>query len=225
MTNKPDKFDIKFWIAVDLESKYILNAIPYLGKDETRPGTQRLSESMVIKLVELYLGKERNVTTDNFFTSIHLATELRKKEVIVGTLNKYEKEIPPQVKTSQHSRYCSKLLETINEDNEATTLTVYQCKQKKKLCILSTLRPSVVVDTTTKKKPETVTLYKKTKYGVGISDQISRQYMEKAGTRRWPVAVFYNILYLACIIAYVLCKKKTGDAIPEEILCFSSPLS
>ena len=89
MANKPEKFGIKFWIAVDLESKYILNAIPYLGKDETRPATQRLSESVVIKLVEPYLGKGRNATADNFFTSIHLATQLRKKMTsLVGTLNK-----------------------------------------------------------------------------------------------------------------------------------------
>ena len=80
MANKPDKLGIIFWIAVDLESKYILNAIPYLGKDETRPATQRLFESVVIKLVEPYLGKGRNATTDNFFTSIHLATQLRKKK-------------------------------------------------------------------------------------------------------------------------------------------------
>ena len=92
MANKPDKFGIKFWIAVDLESKYILNAIPYLGKDETRPGTQRLSESVVIKLVKPYLDKGRNVTTD-FFTSTHLATQLRKKKKsLVGTLNKYERK-------------------------------------------------------------------------------------------------------------------------------------
>ena len=79
MANKSDIFGIKFWLAIDVKSKYILNVIPYLGKDEVRPATQRLSESGVIKLVELYLGKGRNVTTDNFFTSTHLATELRKK--------------------------------------------------------------------------------------------------------------------------------------------------
>ena len=67
LAKKPDKFGIKFWLAVDVKSKYILNAIPYLGKDEARP------------LVEPYLGKERNVTTDIFFTLIHLATELWKK--------------------------------------------------------------------------------------------------------------------------------------------------
>ena len=79
MTNKPDKFGIKFWLAVDVESKYILNAILYLGKNEARPATERLSESVVIMIVEPYLGKGRTVTTDTFFTSTHLATHLRKK--------------------------------------------------------------------------------------------------------------------------------------------------
>ena len=62
MTNKPDKFGIKFWLAVDVQSKYILNAISYLRKDEARPATQRLSESVVIKLVEPYLGKASQQT-------------------------------------------------------------------------------------------------------------------------------------------------------------------
>ena len=79
MANKTDKFGIKFWLAVDVEYKYIPNAISYLGKDEARPVTQRLSESVVIKIVELYLGKKRNITTDNFFTLTHLAMQLWKK--------------------------------------------------------------------------------------------------------------------------------------------------
>ena len=72
-------------------------------------------------------------------------------------------------------------------NNQATTLTVYQCKQNKNICILSTLQTSVMVDTTTKKKPEAVTFYYKTKSGVGIADQIARQYMVKASTGggRW----------------------------------------
>ena len=70
-----------------------------------------------------------------------------------------------------------------------------------------------MVDTTTKKKPEAVTFYNKTKCSVDIADQITRHYTVKASTGRWLVAVFYNILDLACINAYVLYKKKTGDAI------------
>jgi len=34
MANKPDKFGIKFWLAADRKSKYLLNRCPYLGKDE-----------------------------------------------------------------------------------------------------------------------------------------------------------------------------------------------
>ena len=52
--NKPDKFGVKFWLAIDMESKYILSAIPYLGKDESRPSTQRLSHNVVMTLMETF---------------------------------------------------------------------------------------------------------------------------------------------------------------------------
>ena len=89
MPNKPDKFGIKFWLAVDVESKYILNAIPYLGKDESHPSTQRLSDNVVMTLMEPFVNKGRNVTTNYFFTSFLLAKELKKKKTsLVGTMNK-----------------------------------------------------------------------------------------------------------------------------------------
>ena len=73
-----------------------------------------------------------------------------------------------------------------------------------------------MVDKTTKKKPETVTFYNKTKCDIDIADQMTQQYSVKVGTRLWPVAVFYNILDLACINAYMSYKKKTGDAISSK---------
>ena len=36
MPNKPNKFGIKFWLASDVETKYVANGFPYLGKDEKR---------------------------------------------------------------------------------------------------------------------------------------------------------------------------------------------
>ena len=59
MANKPDKFGIKFWMAVDAESHYLVNGFPYLGKNEHRPQNQSLSEYIVIKLVEPYLNKKK----------------------------------------------------------------------------------------------------------------------------------------------------------------------
>ncbi|GFU05540.1 hypothetical protein TNCV_3291691 [Trichonephila clavipes] len=47
-----------------------------------------------------------------------------------------------------------------------------------------------------KKLPETISFYTSTKFGVNITDQMARKYSAKAGSRRWPVHVFYNILDL-----------------------------
>ena len=76
---KPDKFCIKFWLAVNVESKYILNSIPYMGEDESRPSTQKLSDNVVVTLMEPFMGKDRSVTTESFVTAFLLAKE-RKKE-------------------------------------------------------------------------------------------------------------------------------------------------
>ena len=49
MPNKPSKFGIKFWMAVDAETHYVLTINPYLGKENKhRQGT--LEESVVLKL-------------------------------------------------------------------------------------------------------------------------------------------------------------------------------
>ena len=58
------------------------------------------------------------------------------------------------------------------------------------------------------------------KCGVYVADQMVRQHPVKAGARRWPVAVFYNILDLAGINAFVLYKKGTGDKISRRGFLF-----
>ena len=80
MSNKPDKFDIKFWLAVDVQTKCILNPISYLEKNKSRAPYERLSDWVAMNLIEPFLGKGRNVTTDNIFTSLKLAYDLKQKE-------------------------------------------------------------------------------------------------------------------------------------------------
>lgn len=78
MPNKPDKFGIKFWILTDLETKYCLNIMPYLGKDETR--VDNLGTHVVMQLMQPCLGLGYNVTMDNIFTSTLLAEKLLEKK-------------------------------------------------------------------------------------------------------------------------------------------------
>ncbi|XP_058626543.1 uncharacterized protein LOC131537240 [Onychostoma macrolepis] len=73
-----------------------------------------------------------------------------------------------------------------------------------------------VAISTDKRKPETVTYYNRTKVGVDVLDQMARQYSVKGGTRRWPVAVFYNLLDLAAINACVLYRSCIENNIPRR---------
>ncbi|KAJ8897951.1 hypothetical protein PR048_003309 [Dryococelus australis] len=84
VNNKPDKFGIKFWLAADVDTKYFLNGFPYLGKDDNRPPNQSLQENVVMNLMAPYLGKGRNVTTDNFFTSVSLTEKLKIQSTSLG---------------------------------------------------------------------------------------------------------------------------------------------
>ena len=79
---------------------------------------------------------------------------------------------------------------------------------------------SVELGESEKKKPETVEFYNKTRRGVDVADQMARQYSVKAGTLRWPFAVFYNIVDLAGINAFVLYKKRTADKFSRRDFLF-----
>ena len=129
-------------------------------------------------------------------------------------MNKVRRELPVSAKCSQQ-RYFSKIMKA----GDIATLNVYQCKPKKNVCVLSSLHMSAKLGAT-EKKPETIEFYSKTKCGVDVADQMARLYSVKAGTRRWPVAVFYNILDLASINVLVLYKKQTGDKISGRDFLF-----
>lgn len=77
MASKPDKFEVKFWVEVDVSSKYLIKGLPYLGKDAHRHSNRPVSEYIVLQLKEPYLGKGRNVTIQT--TSSRTSRETSRK--------------------------------------------------------------------------------------------------------------------------------------------------
>lgn len=205
MPNKSDKFGIQFWLAADVKNKYLINDFPYLGRDETRRSSIPLSEFAVTKFTDPYLGCERYITTDNFFTSLSLAKKLiAKKTSLVGTIRANRKELPKlaKAKKDKMSRFSAKLYKSEN-----CSLTIYKSKPNKKVLLLSLKHPCVAIEKDSKCIPETIKFYNATKYGVDVLDQMVRKYSTKAGSRRWPLQVFYNILDLAAINPWILYKE------------------
>ena len=111
MPNKPDKFGIKFWVLAEVESKYVYNLLPYLGAFEKEQRNGRpLAEDVVMRLTKCIHNRGGyNVTTDNFFTSVHVAKLLTEKKIsIVGTLRNNSKGITKEMTRSGDDLYDSK---------------------------------------------------------------------------------------------------------------------
>lgn len=82
-----------------------------------------------MELMEPFTGCGRAVTTDNFFTSKSLATQLlAKKTTLVGTIRSNKRELPiiAKQKKDDMKRFSSKIFTTDN-----CTLTIYKSKKKK----------------------------------------------------------------------------------------------
>ncbi len=210
MPNKPDKYGLKFWILCEVNSKYVVNIIPYLGAQEKAGrGDLPLAEDVITKIV----------TTSqwiNFFTSLSAAMKLKEKKTsIVGTIRKNKRELNNIMVTVQkNSTYNS---EFFYHEASGTALVNYQCKKGKNVCLLSTMHSSPTIDTSSeKKKPAIVLTYNKEKVGVDCFDMMSKQLSTHSPCFRWPVAVWNNILDVAAVNAWIIFKKATGQTISRR---------
>lgn len=126
--NKPNKYGIKLVMAADVNSKYVMNAIPYLGKG-TDPQKQPLATFFIKEITSPIHGTNRNITMDNWFTSVPLADELLKSPynlTLVGTLRSNKREIPEKLKNSK-SRAIGTSMFCYDGDK---TLVSYKAKKK-----------------------------------------------------------------------------------------------
>ena len=217
MPNKPDKYGIKFWVLVDVKSKYVANITPYLGAQEKEQrGDVPLGESVVLKITEHIKGKGYNICCDNFFTSLPLAEKLQQEKLsLVGTIKKNRRDLSKVMTEPQKG--------SINSSNffwhkkSGAMFVKYQPKPKKTVCLLSTMHSTPDVDTTTAaKKPCVIGFYNENKVGVDIFDQMARLYSTRSASRRWPFAVWGNILDIAAINACALFIKSTGNYISRR---------
>ena len=127
MPNKPAKYGLKYFLICCSSTYFVLGIIPYLGK-ENNGITQSLAFHTVCKLITPVENSGRNVTTDNFYTSLKLAGELlRKKLTLVGTMRNNRRELPPYTiekvkRESGSSRFCYK---------KEATLVSFMTKRRK----------------------------------------------------------------------------------------------
>jgi len=103
--SKPGRYGIKFWILSDSKLSYVYNMETYIGKKPNAGREVNFGEKVVLDLLEGIDSAGRNVTCDNFFTSLSLARKLLEKNVtLVGTIRKNKPELPPEMVSTKERK-------------------------------------------------------------------------------------------------------------------------
>lgn len=201
--SKPTKYGIKIFCLADAKLFYTTNMEIYCGQQPEGPYRKSNSaEDIVMRLAEPIYGSGRNITADNWFTSLKLVKALEKKKIsYVGTVRKNRRELPPSFTTPKNRiQYDSIFGFTKNE-----TLVSYVPKKGRTVVLLSSKHTSTstLIDDRDK-KPEIIEFYNQTKSGVDVVDKLCATYNVARSTRRWPMVIFYHLLNVAAINARII---------------------
>ena len=181
----------------------------YTGKNPTLGREVNQGARVVKDLVKQIKHFGRNITCDNFFTSIPLARDmLKKKLTLIGTIWKNKLGLPPQFTVAKGRDITSTIFGFQNDPMIAS-----YCPQKDCLVnMLSTMHSlPEMASNSAEKKPEVISYYNSTKSGVDILDRKVRTYTCKRMTRRWSVALFYNMIDVSAVNAYVVWQQLHGE--------------
>lgn len=202
--SKPSKYGIKVFWACDSETAYPLQGQLYTGKPAGGERQVNVGEKTVLDLVASYKNSGRNVTTDNFFTTLQLAHVLNSWNMtLVGTVRRNKRFLPPNMQPSK----TREIFSTNFGYRKDVTVCSYVPKKNKSVILLSTMHTSPDVDQPPLSKPEIIKYYNKTKGGVDTMDKFLSEYTVKRRTNRWPLAFYYNLIDVAALAAYIIYKK------------------
>ena len=193
-----------------------MNAKVYLGK-ENNEETCGLASDVLCTLVQPISAQDRdgrNVTTDNFFTSVDLANQLKnkKKLTLLGKRSKTNEKFQEFKPAKQRDENLS-----IFGFTKDLTLVSYVPKKNKSVVLLSSLHHDSA-NCSDSGKPEIIEFYDKTKGAVDMLDQPCARYTVQRATRRWAMAMFYGMINIAAVNALVIYTHNMRKDQPEKKL-------
>lgn len=203
MKSKPAKYGIKIMCLCDSKTHYLYNAFIYSGKSDSR-GRNDLSipTQNVLYLAKPVFNTNRNITGDNWFSSIELVDQLKQNGLTyVGTLRKNKREIPPEFLPHKVREVGSTLFGFTSDK----TLASYVPKKNQSVVMISTMHHDKSVDQESG-KPEVIQFYNSTKGGVDSLDQKCANYSVSRRTQRWPFVIFSAIMNISTANGFVLWK-------------------
>lgn len=206
MPQKPNKYGLKVFSLVDARTFYTSNMEIYAGQQPDGPfRVDNSTQAVSLRMCQPIFGSGRNVTIDRWFTSYGLIQTLLKDHriTVVGTIRSNKPQLPPLIKNAKGRAVPS----TIFAYGPDMTILSHAPKKNKNVIMASSFhRIPGRIDSTSEdlQKPEVITFYNGTKSGVDVVDKMTTSYNVARATRRWPQVVFYNIMNIANINAFVI---------------------
>lgn len=206
IANKPNKYGLKIVMCCDVRTNYMLTAKVDLGKVRNpRIPAGTVGEHFTLALTEPYLDCGRTVTTDNWFTGRPLMEKLWARNThLVGTVRQkrylpcvlFQKNVQRNLKTS------------IFLFSKNTMAVSYKQKKEKNVVLITSEHNTPAIGE--KSKPEVIHYYNQTKGGVDILDHMCAVYSCSRKTSRWPLCLFYGMMNIACINAFIIYRAREG---------------
>nr|CAI5855201.1 unnamed protein product [Callosobruchus analis] len=220
--NKPKKYGIKVFATVDSRTFYTSHLEIYAGVQPDGPyRLDNSTEAVTLRMCQHLSGTGRNITMDRWFTGCSVVNKLltQHRLTVVGTIKTNKREIP-SIMTNVKGR---PLQSSVFAFGDKSTLVSYVPRKGKNVLLISSMHKSDEVDERSQ-KPEINLFYNTMKCGVDIVDKMASSYNVARNTKRWPLVIFYGLLNVASINAFVLLRhnRPTSDTIKARRLFIKS---
>ncbi|UYV76316.1 hypothetical protein LAZ67_14000003 [Cordylochernes scorpioides] len=189
-------------VSTDEECDSILTTVQMSSRKSKTPKSKELSlpTQIVLDISRPLWKSNRNITADNWFTSIELVDKLKEHGLTyLGTMRKNKPQIPPQFQP--HPKRESGT--SIFGFSGTKTLVSYVPKKRKSVILISSMHHDNKCDETTG-KPDIIMDYNLTKGGVDTIDQMVSNFSTSRRSRRWPLALFYALLDITALNSYII---------------------
>ncbi|XP_022247948.1 piggyBac transposable element-derived protein 4-like, partial [Limulus polyphemus] len=209
LPSKPTKWGIKLWVPAEAVTGYCLNFRIYSGKEGSAP-SKNLASTVVMTLMEKYLGRGHSLFTDNFYTSPTLFDKLLSLGTYAcGTCRKDRAHFPDM--------FPGKLKRGESQFFSCGSMTAVKWTDKKDVYALSTMHNATVKEVTRRQgdmtnKPQIILDYNKFMEVVDLNDQFLSFYSIPCKNVKWYKKLFFRLVDLSIVNSFILFNQVTKNS-------------
>ncbi|XP_023210227.1 piggyBac transposable element-derived protein 4-like [Centruroides sculpturatus] len=211
---KRSRYGVKFFMLCESKSGYLCKFIIYTGKGtclNQKYANLLFTFQVVLTLMDPLLDKGYCLTTDNYYTSPHLADYLiTVKTDCCGTLRTTRKDVPKILHQKKFKKG-----ETVAM--QRGKVMIQKWHDRRTVTFLSTFHSPRMVSNETRTgktvmKPQVVVDYNNTMGGVDLLDQHLHDYtVARKRGKKYYKKIFFQLLDISLYNSYVLYTKNGGE--------------